>query len=94
MNTSSSWIFHWTAFPSLQSKIMQLGIAVLLSLAGAGAFVISGCEGADTREAVDDTVEEVTGYKTYKQGEELKKKINEIEGIQAQRLKELEDDSE
>ncbi len=73
---------------------MQLGIAVLLSLAGAGAFVISGCEGADTREAVDDTVEEVTGYKTYKQGEELKKKINEIEGIQAQRLKELEDDSE
>ncbi len=71
-----------------------MGLAVLLSLAGTGTFVISGCEGTGTREAVDETVEEVTGYKTYKQGEELKKKANEIKEIQAKRLKELENDSE
>jgi len=50
-------------------------------------LVFSGCEGTDTREQVDDTVEELTGKKNLDRMDQMKKDINKVEQQQAERFK-------
>ena len=49
-----------------------------------------GCEGTDSREKVDDTVKELSGQKNLERMDQMKKKINDINKQQADRLKEPE----
>lgn len=50
--------------------------------------VLSGCEGTESREQVDDTVKELSGQKKLEQMDRMKKNIGNIEKQQADRLKE------
>ncbi|MBI5592060.1 MAG: YtxH domain-containing protein [Deltaproteobacteria bacterium] len=67
------------------SKRLPLTFVLLVLLA------LSGCEGTDTREKVDDTVKELSGKKNVERMDQMKKNIEEIkkqQAEQADRLKE------
>ena len=51
-------------------------------------LILSGCEGTDSREKVDDTVKELSGQKNIERMEQMKKDIGKINKQQADRLKE------
>ena len=61
-------------------------IALLFSI-----LTLAGCEGSDTREQVDNTVEEFTGKKKVDQMKDMEKSIGKIQDQQSDKLKELDD---
>ena len=50
-------------------------------------LAIAGCEGTDTREKVDDTVEELAGKKNLDRMDQMKKNINKSQQQQLERYK-------
>jgi len=56
--------------------------------------VILGCEGTDTREQVDDTVEELAGKKDIDRMDQMKKDINKAQQQQADRFKKTDESAE
>lgn len=56
------------------------------------SLVTNGCEGTDTREKVDDTVESVTGKKSVERYQQMKKDLGEIQKQQDQRYRQLDPD--
>ena len=52
----------------------------------------AGCKGSDTREAVDNTVEEFAGKEKVDQMKQMERDIGEIQDQQTDRLKVLDDD--
>ena len=63
-------------------KTWPLFLVLLTGLA------LSGCEGTDSREKVDDTVKEFSGQKNLERMDQMKKNIGDINKQQADRLKE------
>ena len=55
---------------------------------------IAGCEGTDTREKVDDTVEELAGKKNLDRMDQMKKNINKAQQQQADRYKKIDESAE
>jgi len=53
-------------------------------------LAIAGCEGTDTREKVDDTVEELAGKKNLDRMDKMKKTINKAQQQQLERFKKTE----
>ena len=54
-------------------------------------FLFAGCKGSDTREAVDDTVEELAGKEKVDQMKKMEKDVGKLQDQQTDRLKELDD---
>lgn len=54
-------------------------------------LVFSGCKGSDTREKVDDTVEELAGKKKVDQMKDMERSIGQIEDQQSERLDQLDE---
>lgn len=50
-----------------------------------------GCEGTDTRDKVDDTVEEVAGKKTVDRYKKMKDDLGEIQTQQKENYKQLDE---
>ena len=69
-------------------KYLTLVLVLLAFLA------ISGCEGTDTREKVDDTVEELAGKKNLDRMDKMKKTIDKAQQQQAERFKKTEESAE
>ncbi|PQP33278.1 hypothetical protein C6A36_00160 [Desulfobacteraceae bacterium SEEP-SAG10] len=57
-------------------------------------LAISGCEGTDTREKVDNTVEELAGKKNLDRMDKMKKTINKAQQQQLERFKKTEESAE
>ncbi len=57
-------------------------------------LAIAGCEGTETREQVDDTVEELAGKKNLDQMDQMKKDINKAAQKQLDRLKKIKESAE
>ncbi len=57
-------------------------------------LAIAGCEGTDTREQVDDTVEELAGKKNLDRMDQMKKDINKAAQQQADRFKKTDKSAE
>ncbi|MFC1813571.1 hypothetical protein ACFL03_12875 [Thermodesulfobacteriota bacterium] len=57
-------------------------------------LAVSGCEGTDTREQVDDTVEELAGKKKIDQMNQMKKDINKAAQQQADRFEKTDESAE
>ncbi len=74
----------------LKSVKMISGIAILFFLLTLP--LLSGCKGSDTREKVDDTVEELAGKKQVDQMKKMEKDISDIADQQAERFDEFEED--
>ena len=60
----------------LKSVKMFLGLTILFIILTVP--LLSGCKGSDTREKVDDTVEELAGKKKIDQMKKMEKDINNI----------------
>ena len=64
------------------------GVTVMLS----AALLMAGCEGSETRNQADDTVEELAGKKQADQTKAMKEDLEQIQTQQADRLKQLQTD--
>jgi len=56
-----------------------------------GLLVLSGCEGTETRNRVDDSVEELAGKRQVERMKEMKKNLEDIQSQQAQRIDQMKD---
>jgi len=54
-------------------------------------LMTAGCEGSETRNQVDDTVEELAGKKHVDRMKAMKEDLDQIQTQQADRLKQLDD---
>ena len=68
----------------------KLGAMVVMAALSI-ALLMSGCEGTETRNEVDDTVEELAGKKKVDQMKAMKEDLEEIQNQQTDRLKQLDD---
>jgi uncharacterized protein HemX len=66
--------------------------AVIIALGLTGGLVLGGCEGSESREQVDTTVETVVGKEQTDQFKEVKQELQAIETEQAERYKALEEE--
>lgn len=57
-------------------------------------LAVAGCEGTETREKVDDTVEELAGKKDLDRMEQMKKTINKAKEQQTDRYKKIKENAE
>ena len=57
-------------------------------------IIAGGCEGTDTREKVDDTVEELTGKKDVERYKQLKDDLKTIQNQQEDRYRQLDEGQE
>ncbi|MGD2028407.1 MAG: hypothetical protein PVG86_00610 [Desulfobacterales bacterium] len=57
-------------------------------------LAIAGCEGTETREQVDDTVEELAGKKNLDRMDQMKKNINKAQQQQLERFKKIDESAE
>ena len=69
-------------------RLGVMGVTVMLS----AALLMGGCEGTETRNQVDDTVEELAGKKQVDQMKAMKKDLEQIQTQQADRLEQLQTD--
>jgi len=70
-----------------RKKMSALVVAAMLST----TLLMSGCEGTETRNQVDDTVEELAGKKKVDQMKAMKEDLEHIQTQQADRIKQLDD---
>ena len=68
----------------------KLGVMVVTAALSI-ALLMSGCEGTETRNQVDDTVEELAGKKKVDQMKAMKEELGKIQTQQDDRLKQLDD---
>ena len=57
-------------------------------------LAIAGCEGTDTREKVNDTVEELAGKKDLDRMDRMKKTINKAQQQDRERFKKTEESAQ
>lgn len=57
-------------------------------------LAIAGCEGTETREQVDDTVEELAGKKNLDRMDQMKKNTNKAQQQQLERFKKIDESAE
>jgi hypothetical protein len=73
------------------NRIMHLyGRKIILGFLLA-LLAFTGCEGSDTREEVDSTVEEFAGKKKVDQMKEMERDIGDIQNQQSEQLEKLDD---
>ena len=73
----------------LKSVKMFLGLIILFILLTIP--LLSGCKGSDTRDKVDDTVEELAGKKKIDQMKKMEKDIGDITDKQAEKYDEFDE---
>ncbi|BBO70422.1 hypothetical protein DSCA_43520 [Desulfosarcina alkanivorans] len=71
-------------------RLYRLALVFLLC----GSIATGGCEGTDTREQVDDTVEEMAGKKDLERYRQMKDDIGEINTQQKERHRRLDEADE
>jgi outer membrane murein-binding lipoprotein Lpp len=69
-------------------RLGVIGATALLS----SVLLMAGCEGTESRNQVDDTVEELAGKKQVDQMKAMKEDLEQIQTQQADRLKQLQTD--
>ena len=76
-------------------KICIAGEKNLLPLLFLGLLLaVFGCEGTESREKVDNTVEELAGKKDLERYSQMKEDLDGIKNRQAEKWQPLEDDKE
>lgn len=67
-------------------RLGAMGVTALLS----AVLMMAGCEGTESRNQVDDTVEELAGKKQVDRMKAMKEDLDQIQTRQADRIKQLE----
>ena len=58
------------------------------------SLIPGGCEGTDTREKVDDTVEEMAGKKNLDRFKQMKDDLGEIQQRKTEKYRQLDEDND
>ena len=66
----------------------KMGALVVMGMLST-TLLMSGCENTETRNQVDDTVEELAGKKKVDQMQAMKEDLEDIQTQQADRMKQL-----
>ena len=74
--------------------IVKAGKPWTLGLVLFALIAVWGCEGTDTREKVNDTVEELTGKKNLDRMDKMKKTIKKAQEQQQDRYKKTKESAE
>ena len=69
-------------------RTLKTGVLVFLLCVSLGA---GGCEGTDTRDKVDDTVEEMAGKKNVDRYKKMKEDLGEIQTQQTEKYQQLDE---
>ncbi len=72
-------------------KLDKLLLKSLVLLTMFAFLLLSACKGSETREKVDDTVEELAGKKKVDQMKKMEGQINKVSDRQAEKIEELEE---
>ena len=64
---------------------------LIVTMTLSSLLVMSGCEGTETRNQVDDSVEELAGKKQVERMKEMKEDLEHIQNQQTQHLDQLDD---
>jgi hypothetical protein len=75
----------------IMTKIMNLGSKTIIIGFLLVFLAFTGCKGSDTREEVDNTVEEFAGKKKVDQMKTMERNIEEIQNQQSDQSKQLDD---
>ncbi len=75
----------------MKNKAFMIFLCLLLAGASITA-VITGCKGSDSREEVDDVVEEMTGKKNVDRMQRMKEDIDAIKEQQQRRYDQTDED--
>jgi len=75
---------HGRQIPMIRRTLLSVGLAAALCLSASAALI--GCNGTDTRESIDDTVETMSGKDQVDQMQKLKKEIEEAGKMSDRRL--------
>lgn len=67
---------------------LTLGVLILCVFT---TIYFTGCKGSDSREKVDDVVEEMTGKKNVDRMQRMKKDIDQIKDLQQKRYDQMDD---
>jgi hypothetical protein len=69
----------------------HFGAIVLTAMLLAAVLTITGCEGSEPRNQVDDTVDELAGKKQVDRMKAMKEDLQQIQTQQADRFRQLDD---
>jgi len=58
---------------------------IIYALAISAMVLVAGCEGSESKKAITDTVETLSGADAVKKGEKIKNQLKEFEKQEAQR---------
>ena len=58
------------------------------------SLVVGGCEGTDTRDKVDDTVEELAGKKNLDRYKQMTDNLSEIQTQQTEKYRQLDENAD
>ena len=70
----------------MKKRVWNLVSAIILIVAFTALTTLTGCEGSEARKAIDDTVEEVSGGKLIKKGEDIKRQIEDLNAQDIERI--------
>ena len=72
----------------------KIASRLLLVVLIGGSLAAGGCDGTETREQVDDTVEEMAGKKDLERYQQMKDEIGEIQTRQAERFHQMDSEAD
>lgn len=78
----------------MYKKHLKIVMHLVLGFLIGGSLVAGGCEGVDTREQVDDTVEEMAGKKNLEHYQQMKDDIGAIQTQQTEKYRQLDEDAD
>lgn len=76
----------------MYKKHLNIVMRLVLGFLIGGSLVAGGCEGTDTRDQVDDTVEEMAGKKNLERYQQMKDDLGAIQTQQTEKYHQLDED--
>lgn len=78
----------------MYKKHRKIVMHMVLGFLICGSLVAGGCEGTDTREQVDDTVEEMAGKNNLERYQQMKDDLGAIQSQQTEKYRQLDQDAD
>jgi outer membrane murein-binding lipoprotein Lpp len=69
-------------------QMRWMPILNLPALVLAACLLLGGCEGSDARDAVDETVKELSGAGIVEKGQEIEQRVRELNARDIERIQE------
>lgn len=72
----------------MKQAVGRISAVVLVMLGFVSSPVLTGCDGSEMRESVDETVRELSGAELLNKGEKLKQQIRDLNAQDVEKIQE------